>query len=128
MSHTPGGQGVPRLGRARLEAAPQPLHERVDAAHRDERVAAPDLREQRLAAEDDAGVRREQMEEPELLIRELDVAAVDAHAPACRIDRDAVHGHRLALVPYLIDRALPRAAQTPPGPRNPRAHAERTRP
>ena len=46
--------------------------------------------QQRFAAEDDAGVRREQMQQPELLIGQLDVAAVDADAAARRIDLDAV--------------------------------------
>src|SRR5262249_566940 len=75
-----------RLRRILLDAAAQALHERVDAAHGDERVAAPDLGQQRLAAEDDAGVRGEEIEQTKFLIGELDVLPLDAHAAPQRID------------------------------------------
>ena len=54
------------------------------------------LAEQRFAAEDDAGVRGEQVQQTELLIGQLDVAALDAHAAARQIDLDAVNSDRRA--------------------------------
>src|SRR5262249_25845070 len=94
VADAPYGQQEPRICRIRLDAAAQALHARADAAAGDERVAAPDLRQERLAAEHDAGVRRQQMQQPELLVGELHLAAVDADTPARRIDLDAVDQDR----------------------------------
>jgi len=44
----------------------------------DERVAPPDLGQQRFAAEHDSSVRRQQIEQAEFLIGELHVAPLDA--------------------------------------------------
>src|SRR5262252_10536156 len=90
VADAPDRQQKSRTGGIRLDAATQALDQRVDAADRDERVAAPDLREQRFAAEHDPGVRREQMQQPEFLIGELDFPPVDAHPPTRRINLDAM--------------------------------------
>ena len=51
------------------------------------------LREQRFPAEDNARVGRQQMQQPELLVGEVDVAPAGAHLPASRhVDLDAADG------------------------------------
>src|SRR6266851_1174402 len=80
VTDAPHREQISRVSRIGFDAPAQPLDERVDAAHGDERIAAPDFRKKRLAAEDDAGVRREKMQQTEFLIGELDILAVRAHA------------------------------------------------
>src|SRR5436190_19280743 len=108
-----------------LDAATQALDEGIDAAHRDERVAAPDARQQRLAAEHDARVRREQVQQTEFLIRQLDVAAGDADASARRIDLDVMDAHGSVASVWRHRRARP--PQQRARPRHELAHTERLR-
>src|SRR5689334_2853290 len=82
------------MRRIRFDAASQSFDQRVDAADGHERVAAPDAREQRFSAEDDPCVGREQVQQPEFLIRQLDVLARDAYAAPRRIDLDVVDANR----------------------------------
>src|SRR5438552_3033224 len=84
------GVNVARFAAARLQAPPNPLHERVDAADGDESAAAPDLCEQRVAAEHAPRMPRQQIEQLEFLLGDLDVAAADAHPPPVRIDVEIV--------------------------------------
>ena len=84
--------------------------------------------EQRLAAEDDAGVRGQQVQQAELLVGQLDVAPVDPHAARRHVDLDAVDAHR-----RLAGRVRARPAAPTPGAagaaargRAPPARARRT--
>ena len=77
-----------------LDAVTQALDERVHAAHGHEGIAAPDLREQRFATEHDALVAREQVQQTEFLIGQLDVASLDPHAPPLGVDFDAANEQR----------------------------------
>src|SRR6188474_210285 len=77
-----------------LDAAAQSLDERIDAALGDEGVIGPDPRQQRFAAEDDAGMRGEHEQQAEFLRGEIDILAVDAHAPPRRIDVQSVNLER----------------------------------
>src|SRR5262245_44579085 len=59
VADPPRCEQINRLSGIGFDAPPQSLDERIDAANRDERVAAPYLREQRFAAEHDARMRCE---------------------------------------------------------------------
>ena len=72
----------------------QPLDQRVDAALGDVRVAAPDPLHQRVAAEHDAAVAREHVEQVELVRGQLDVAIVEPRQPPRRIDEQPGDGDR----------------------------------
>ena len=78
-----------RLRGIRFDLLAQALDQRVDAALGDVRVAAPHALDQRVAAEHDAAVAREHVEQVELVRGELDVAIVQAREPARRIDHAA---------------------------------------
>ena len=67
------------------ELGPQPAHVDVDRAGATEVVVAPDLLEQLRAGEDPARVLREELEQLELLEREVEGATVDLGA--CRSPR-----------------------------------------
>src|SRR5262249_48563387 len=77
-------------GRIALDSTAKTLDEGVDAANRHEGIAAPDLAEERLAAEHDPDMGRQQMQEPEFLIGQLDATPLDADATLRHIDLDAV--------------------------------------
>lgn len=69
-------------------------------------VEAPDAREEALAAEDDAGMLREEGEELELEVRERDLAPALGHASARRVDDEiAAHEGRRDLRASLCRRA-----------------------
>ena len=55
----------------------------------DERLLLPDPRQQPLPREDDARIRREDVQQVELLARDLDRLPAHSHAAARRIELDA---------------------------------------
>src|SRR5688572_28646580 len=65
VSRAPHGQHEARLGGIVLDLAPHPLDERVHAALGDVRVVSPDFLHQRVAAEHDAAVAGEQIQQVE---------------------------------------------------------------
>ena len=73
------------------------LHERVHAADRDVRVFAPDALHERVAAENDAAVAGQEVEQVELVRGQLDLAIVEPRLPARRFDqqRPGLHGRRM---------------------------------
>src|SRR4051794_1120870 len=84
VSRAPHGEDQARLGGFVLELLAQPLHQRIDAAHRDMRVVAPDALHERFAAEHDPAVAREQIKQIEFVRGEIDVAPVGARQAARR--------------------------------------------
>src|SRR5436190_9478199 len=90
VSDAPHGDEKVRIGLVGLDAAAEALDEGIDAADGHERVTAPDLREQRFAAEDDAGMRRQEVQQPEFLISQVDVAAGVPDPTPRRIDEHAM--------------------------------------
>src|SRR5204862_7907513 len=70
------------------------FHQGVDAAPFDERARPPDVREQRVAAKDYTGVRRQLVQQAKFLIGELDVASAQMYSAPCRVDDEAVCEHR----------------------------------
>src|SRR6516162_6896308 len=91
VAHAPDRNQETRVRGIGLDAAAQAFDERVDAPYGDEGIAAPDLRQQRLAAEHDAGVGGEQVQQAELLVREINGASFDRHAATIGVDFDAEH-------------------------------------
>src|SRR6266850_1232847 len=81
VARTPHGEDHGGIGGVLLDLLPQPLDQRVDAAHGDERLILPDPAEQRFAAEDDAGPGEQHVEEVKLVRRQLDVPGAHADAP-----------------------------------------------
>src|SRR4051794_17053047 len=83
-------QGPDRLQprRDRLHLGAQRLDVGIDGAVHAVAVVAPDAVEQRLAREDVARARRERLQQPELVARELERAAVVAHLHAALVDGD----------------------------------------
>ena len=77
---------------AGLELAAQLADEDVDHVGVDGEVVAPDELEQPLAAEHDAGVAGEGLQQVELPPGELDRLAVDRGAAAGRVDRERPDG------------------------------------
>src|SRR6185503_4868159 len=75
VAGAPDGQQVGGRRLIGLDLLAHPLDQRVHAAIGDEGVAFPDPRQQRLAAEDDTGVRREQVEQIEFVRCQLYLAA-----------------------------------------------------
>src|SRR6185503_12826364 len=65
IAGSPDRRNVARLRRVGLDLLAQPLDQRVDAALGDVRLAAPDALHQRVAAEDDAAVARQHVEQVE---------------------------------------------------------------
>jgi hypothetical protein len=88
VANAPDGEQKARFAAVGLDSAAKTLDQRVDASKGDERVAMPDFREQRVAAEDDTRVRHEQVQQTKLLIGQVHIAALDAHAPPIEIDFD----------------------------------------
>ena len=86
VAGSPDGEDEPWLA-VILDLLSQPFDECVDAALRDVRVVAPDALHQRFPAEDDAAVRREQVEQVELIGGEVDFASIESRLAARRIDR-----------------------------------------
>src|ERR687888_1244112 len=78
VSRAPHGQDQAGLRGFVLELLAEALYERIDAAGRDVRVVAPHALHERLAAEHDPAIAREQIQQIELVRGEIDVAAVDA--------------------------------------------------
>src|SRR5262249_45375651 len=95
VADTPHRQQVAGLGGILFDAAAQTFYERVNAAYGDERVTTPDLGEQRFAAEDDSGVRDQQMEQTELLIGQLDLFLIHADAAFRNVDLDPLSSNGL---------------------------------
>src|SRR4051795_9886117 len=58
VSRAPHGEDQPGFGRFVLELLAQAFHQRIDAAHGDVGVVAPDALHQRFAAEHDAAIAR----------------------------------------------------------------------
>ena len=71
---------MPRLAPARLDLLPQPRHVRVDRARERGAVVAPDVIEQRLAADDFVRVVDEVAQDAELARRELERRAAPSVA------------------------------------------------
>ena len=95
------------------ELAPHGGDVRVDGAPAGRAVdVAPDLLEQLLAAEDDAGPAREPVHEVELGRREVHELAVAADLAALGIDRDRPGGDRLASPAPAARRARRSSART----------------
>jgi len=92
-------------------------------------VIGPDARQQRFAAEDDAGMRGEHEQQAEFLRGEIDVLAVDAHAPPRRIDVQSVNLERALTgsggFRFRLKLRSPRPSQQRAGTRNELANAER---
>ena len=92
-----------------LDAPAKSLHQRVHASQRDVSVVRPHAREQRLAAEDDARMRGQQVQQPELLRGEIDFVPANADSAPSRVDLDAVHVNR----PIRRRRSVRRPARPP---------------
>src|SRR3954463_3874185 len=85
----------PRLAPG-LELAPQVRHEHLDRVRRRERVVAPDLLEEALARDDDALVAHEVLEQLELALGELDLAAAALDLVRVRVQRQVGDDERRA--------------------------------
>ena len=75
-----------RLGRVALDLPAHALDERVDAALGDVGVVSPDAPHQRFAAEDDPLVAREQVQQLELVGRQIDFALAEPRVAPRGID------------------------------------------
>src|SRR3954451_24262498 len=87
VSRAPHGQHEFRIGGIVLDLPAHAFDQRVDAALGDVRVVSPGLLHQRVAAEDDAAIGREQVQQIELMRRQFDLAILKAGVTARRIDR-----------------------------------------
>ena len=118
-----------KRGSARIvfDLAAHALDERVDAALGDVRVAAPDPLHQRFAAEHDAAVAGEQVEQVELVRRELDLAVVEPRVAPRRIDVEPCTDDRPGCDRRRGRLATRAAAQQRAHARDELAHAERLR-
>src|SRR5262245_18667077 len=74
VAGAPHRQDEARLRRVGLDLPPHPLDERVHAALGDVRLVAPDAPHERVAAEHDAAIAREQVEQLEFVRGQLDLA------------------------------------------------------
>src|SRR5258707_4742348 len=86
VAGAPDGENHRRFRGVVFDLFPDALDQRVDAADGDERIVFPDLAEQRLAAEHNAGIGEQHVEQLELVRRELDMAVARLHRPAPPID------------------------------------------
>jgi hypothetical protein len=73
---------------ARLDAAPEPAHERIDASHRHEALVAPDSRQESVTAENDTGVGGQDVEQTEFLFRQVDAPVLNPDVTPGRIHVD----------------------------------------
>src|SRR3954466_520755 len=94
VSRAPHGQHEFRIGGIVLDLPAHAFDQRVDAALGDVRVVSPDLLHQRVAAEDDAAIGRQQIQEIEFMRGQLDLAVRQACVTARRIDRQAAGDDR----------------------------------
>jgi len=65
VAGAPHGEDDGRVRRILFDLFPQALDERVHASHGDERLVLPDAGEERLTAEDDAGIGEQHIEKLE---------------------------------------------------------------
>src|SRR5439155_19305056 len=84
------------MSSGRLEASSDTLHERIDAARGDERFRPPDLLEQGVASENAPRMRRQQVQQLELLLGHPKIAFLVANPSPRRVDLDAVNENRPA--------------------------------